>query len=159
LYGADDYQIVQQPERIDVIPAQVLKRNGSKNPVVPVMSHAVSFPTSERTVEETLVMLLKEVSKASGKKITLMSDPYTALSPKVAIGADNEVPGDVISKIGESIGATLSYQCLFDASDSTYYVNIYPVVSSIQGTLYNNKTPGQDRSKLTGGGFFTKDLP
>ncbi len=157
LYAADGYQIVQQANRIDVLPSQVLGANASLHKVIPVTSYPVTFPLSERTVEETLTLLFQQVSNMSRKKVILMSDPFVTSNTKITVGAIAELPGDVLAKIGDSVGATLSYQCLFDASDSAYYINIYPVAASVTGSLYNNPAPGTAQSARSV--FFTKDLP
>ena len=159
LYAADGYQVIQQAGRIDVLPYQVLAENGSTRKVAPVMGYPVTFPPNERTIEDTLTLLFQQASLASGKRITLLTDPFTSSNAKVSIGANAETPGDILADIGESIGATLSYQCLFDPSDSAYYVNIYPVAASVTGSLYNNKAPGNPQTQPTRSVFFTKDLP
>ncbi len=159
LYGADGYQVIQQTSRIDVVPFQVLGANGSWHSVVPVMSHVVTFPASERTVEDTLTVLLEQVSQASGKKVLLMSDPFASYTGRITLGAGGELPGDIIAKIAQTLGVTLSYQCTFDASNSVYYVNIYPVAATVSGSLYNNKAPGAAQTQPAHSVFFTKDLP
>lgn len=159
LYAADGYRVVQQANRIDVLPAQVLGANASVHKAVPVTSYPVTFPSSERTVEQTLALLFQQVSLVSGKKVILMSDPFVSSKTKITMGANAESPGDILEKIGQSVGATLSYQCLFDASDATYYVNIYPVAASVTGSLYNSKAPGTPQPQPAHSIFFTKDLP
>jgi len=143
LYAADAYKIVQQENYIDVLPAQVLAVTGSKCQVGPVMEHPVTFSKSERTGEQTLELLVSEISKVSRKQVKLMWDPFTVLDPKISVGANAELPSQVLAKIGESAGVTLSYQCLYDASDTTYYVNFYPVAGKVEGTLYNDRAPGE----------------
>jgi hypothetical protein len=157
LYGADSYQIIQQANHIDVLPVQVRGANASMHKVVPVTSYPVTFPAAERTVEDTLVLLFQEVAQASGKQVSLLYDPFSASNPKVTIGANAELPGDVLATIGQSLGATLSYHCLYDASDSSYTVNIYPVIYSIKGNLYNNPAPGTPQPGNSS--FFTRDHP
>ena len=156
LYAADGYQVVQQADRIDVLPSQILGTNASLHKVVPVTSYPVTFPSSERTVEETLTLLFQQISQVSGKKVILMSDPFATSNTRITVSANAKLPGDILAKIGQSVGATLSYQCLFDASDSAYYVNVYPVASSLTGSLYNNTAPGTTQPARSA--FFTKGL-
>jgi hypothetical protein len=143
LYATDCYKIVQQENYVDVLPTQVLAITGSKRQVSPVMEHPVTFSKSERTGEQTLELLVREISKVSRKQVRLMWDPFTVLDPKVSVGADAELPSQILAKIGKSAGVTLSYQCLYDASDATYYVNFYPVAGKVEGTLYNDRAPGE----------------
>jgi hypothetical protein len=157
LLEADGYQVLQRADRFDVLPSQVLGANGSMHKVVPVSSYAVTFPEADRTVDETLTLLFQQVSQASGKQVSLLYDPFTTSKTTIAMGANRELPGDILAKIGQSVGATLSCQCLFDASDSAYYVNIYPVVSSVNGKPYNNSAPGTPEPAPSS--FSTKDQP
>jgi hypothetical protein len=155
LYAADDYRIVQQDSYVDVLPIQVLGIGGSKHQVTPVMEHPITFPKSERTANETLELLVKEISKVSGRQITLAWNRY--LDPKISIGADAELPSQILAKMGEGLGVTLSYQCLYDASDSSYYVNIYPMVGKVMGTLYSHRAPGEAHNAPKVNIFFSKD--
>src|SRR6185312_6329464 len=86
LYATDGYQVIQQANRIDVLPYQVLGANGSMRKVTPVMGYPVTFPPNERTIEDTLALLFQQASLASGKRITLLSDPFTRSNAKVSIG-------------------------------------------------------------------------
>ncbi len=145
LPGADDYKIVEHDGYLDVFPAQVLAVNGLKRPVTPVMKNPITFPESERLADETIDLLVSEIAKASGKKVAVTLDPFVRMPPMVRLGASSELPSEVLAKLARSIGVTLSYQCLYDASDLKYYVNIYPVVAKISGNLY--KTGRRENSR------------
>ena len=149
----DDYQVTQQTNRIDVLPNQVRGANDAFHPVTPVMSHPISFPKLQRSVAQTLMLITSQISQASGKKVTLLWEPFNERD-QVEIGADAELPGDLLARLASTIGTVLSYQCMYD--DGDYYLSLIPVTATVIGNLVNNPTPGPQPP--TPMHFYTKDL-
>jgi hypothetical protein len=56
---------------------QVLSAAGYNPQVTPVMGHPISFAGQERTMGETLQLIIREVAKVSGKQVTFTWDPFT----------------------------------------------------------------------------------
>ena len=157
--GAGDYQIITHDHRIDVVPNQVLGANGAQHPVTSVMSYPVSFPKAVRKVAETLDLIANLITQASGRKVLLLHQPFR-LSEQVELGANAELPGDIIERLASQIGTTISYQLRFDATDAIYYMTVYPVSDpKARGLLKNSKLPGSSPSATPVNSFFKKDPP
>jgi len=120
------YKVVQQNGRVDVAPTQVRAADGSMKDVTPVMSQPVTFPVAERSVVDTVQLIAESVSSESGIKVLPLNLPFGILE-RVELGANGETAGDVIENLGAKFGRTISYQCLYDATSKTYYLNLIGV--------------------------------
>lgn len=117
------YKVVQQINRVDVMPTSVLGANGSARDVTPVMSWPVTFPLARRSIAATLQLIADSVSRGSGTKVLALNLPFGILDT-VEFGANGESAGDVIENLGVKLGRTVSYQCVYDATSETHYLNL-----------------------------------
>ena len=118
------YKVIQQNDRVDVVPTQVLGISGSMRDITPVMSRPVSFPLATRSVVDTVQLIADSVSSQSGTHVLPLSLPFGILET-VELSATTESAGDVIENLGIKLGRTVSYQCLYDATSKNYYLNLH----------------------------------
>jgi hypothetical protein len=123
---AGAYKVVQENNRVDVIPVQVRAVNGSMRDLTPVMSQTVTFPTAKRKVEDTVQLVVDAVSRGSGSRVLLLEVPFFHWDT-VELGAAGESARDVITNIGAKYNLPLSFRCLYDATDKTYYLNVQAI--------------------------------
>lgn len=122
------YRVVQQNNRVDVIPVQVLSTNGTMRGVQPVMSSPITFPLATRSALDTIQLVVNGVASHSGAKILPLNLPFSPLET-FELSAVGQSAGDVIEDLGAKLGGTLSFQCLFDPTNKTYYLNVAGVSS------------------------------
>jgi hypothetical protein len=122
------YRIVQQNGRVDFVPAQVLGVSGSMLAVRPLMSSPIKLPLATRSVLDTLTSIVDQISVQSGKKVILLSAPFGGRET-IELAAAGEGAADVISDIGNTLRVPLSFRCLYDATDTTYYLLIQAVTA------------------------------
>jgi hypothetical protein len=120
------YTVIQGSDRVDVIPSQVLASAGGLRNVTPVMSSPVQFPLATRGVIETLRLVAQSISSGNAVKVILLNAPFS-LTDTVTMGATGEAARDVIANLGNTFGVPMSSQCLYDATDKTYYLNVHAV--------------------------------
>jgi hypothetical protein len=155
--GRGVYKVVlQQSDRVDVVPVQVLGTGGSMREITPVMSRPLTFPNATRSLPQTVTLITDALSKVSGFKVIPMSLPGEPLTA-VTLGANGESAADVIEKLGQAINSPVSFQCLFEPNEKAYYLNLKTVAPpsvaggpALHGRRKNPKT-GPSNSP-----FFTK---
>ena len=117
------YSVVQVGDQLSVVPKQVRASSGDMRDVAPVMSSPVEFPLATRGVVETLQLVTQSVSSQSGARVILLNVPFH-LTDTVTMSATGEAARDVIVNLGKIFGVPLASQCLYDATDKTYYLNL-----------------------------------
>ncbi len=117
------YTIVQDQDQLSVVPQRVRAASGSMLNVTPVMSAAVQFPMATRTVVDTLELVVQNIFTATGAKVILLNTPFH-LTDTVTMSATGQPAREVIANLGKIFGVPMSSQCVFDATDKTYYLNI-----------------------------------
>lgn len=122
------YQVVQQNNRVDVVPAQVLGADGSTRHVTPVMSRPVTFPRAKRTLPDTVKLIVDALASESGFKVIPLNLPGQLLE-QVELGATGESAADVIENLGKSLNRSVSFQCLFEPNEKAYYLNLKSVTA------------------------------
>jgi ABC-type uncharacterized transport system permease subunit len=130
--GRGVYNVVQQNTRVDVVPVQVLAANGSMRDITPVMSRPVTFPNATRTLPETVKLIADALTSQSGFKVIPLNLPGQLLE-QVEIGASGESGADVIENLGASLNRTVSFQCLYEPNEKTYYLNLKSVAAAPAG--------------------------
>jgi hypothetical protein len=116
------YSVIQNGDRVSVVPQRVRASAGEMVKVKPVMSAPVQFRSATRSVVETLQLLAKSVSSQTGAKVVLLNVPFH-LTDTVTMSAVGEPAREVIESLGKIFGVALSSQCLYGATDKTYYLN------------------------------------
>jgi len=122
------YSVSLQGVRVDVRPSQILGANGSTRNVTPVMDQRVTLPAATRNVADTLQLATDALTRASGFKVILLGLPFSPLET-VELGAISESARDLITDIGTAARRPLSFQCVYEPSTRTYYLNVVAVVA------------------------------
>ena len=121
IYGV--YKVIQQPNRVEVVPVQVLGVDDSLRDVTPLMSRRISFSEATRLLPDTLRLITEALSAESGSQVNLIDIPGLSLE-QVELGANGESAADVIKKLGNSLNRKISFRCVFDADAKTYYLAV-----------------------------------
>ena len=152
------YDIVQNADRIDVVPKQIRASTGLMRNVTPVMSYPVSFPLATRGSIETLQLLATTISRESGAHVEVLNTPFH-WGDTLTMSAGGEPARDVIARLGAIFHFQFSFQCLWDATRKTYYLNVRGVFApnppgqpAQHGYIRRNTGPGPANSP-----WFTKD--
>jgi hypothetical protein len=120
------YTIVQAGDRLGVIPQQVRAARGGMSNVTPVMGAPVEFSMAPRTVADTLQLVAQSISSATGAKVVVLNTPFH-LTDMVTMNATGQPAREVIASMGNILGVPMSSQCLFDATEKTYYLNVQSI--------------------------------
>lgn len=152
------YTIVQAGNQLSVVPRRVRAASGGMSNVTPVMSAPVEFPMATRTVTDTLQLITQRISSATGAKVILLNTPFH-LTDTVTMNATGQPAREAIASLGNIFGVPMSSQCLFDATDKTYYLNVQSIFAPNPAGL--PQVPGP-RTPVPGVGpastkFFTKE--
>jgi hypothetical protein len=117
------YDMIQEGDRIRVFPKQVRAQAGSLRDIKPVMDYPVTFPIATRGSVETLQLLASIISRESGAHVEPLNVPFH-LGDTITMGADGESARDVIKHMGEIFHVPFSFQCLYEPTSKTYYLNV-----------------------------------
>ncbi len=117
------YSVIQSGDRVSVVPQRVRASAGEMVEVTPVMSAPVQFPSATRSVVETLQIVAQSVSSQTGAKVVLLNMPFH-LTDTVTMAAVGEPAREVIESLGRTFGVALASQCLYDATEKAYYLNV-----------------------------------
>jgi hypothetical protein len=117
------YDMIQDGDRIRVFPKQVRATAGNMRSVTPVMDYPVTFPLANRGSVETLQLLASIISKESGVHVEPLNVPFH-LSDTITMSADGESAREVIEHMGEILRVPFSFQCLYEPTTKTYYLNV-----------------------------------
>ncbi len=129
-----DYEVVQRARSVDIVPVHVLAASGTMQAVAPVMSWPVTIPFATRRIFDVLQLLVENISKESGSKVILLNVPF-AYSDTIDFGAAGEPARDVIDNLGAKVNRPISFQCLYDATEKAYYLNLTVVAPApVPGT-------------------------
>lgn len=120
------YKVVQQNDRVDVVPVQVRSASGSMRDIQPIMSSPITFPLATRSALETVQLIVNGIASHTGAKILPLNMPFHT-GETVELGAVGQSAADLIEELGAKLGGTLSFQCLYDPTDKAYYLNIESV--------------------------------
>ena len=120
------YKVVRRQGSIDVIPSEVAGVSGGTKAITPIMSRAVTFPYAERSVIETMRLIVGAMSRASGRDVRLLATPFNPEMPvRVAMSADGSSVADELSLLATKLGIpAVSYQLVFDPNDASYYLTV-----------------------------------
>lgn len=145
-----EYAISLRSDTVCILPAKVLDANGHEATVSPILKTAITLPYALRTVQDTAVSLVEALTKATGKKIVLLNQPYRYET--VTWGADNEPAVDALVHLGDEIGP-VTFRLLYEPSDGNYYFSLTPV-SPVDGNPI--QTPAQ-ATPLKTSPFFVRE--
>lgn len=141
-----------------MVPTYVIGSAGQMVGVTPVMNSPIEFPLAARRVIDTLQLVVDSLSSQTGAKVILLNTPFH-LTDTVTMGASDEAAGDVITRLGKIFGVPMAWQCLYETTDKTYYLNVNsiaapnpPGVPPITGEVVPRPNVGPADTK-----FFRKD--
>jgi hypothetical protein len=120
------YDMIQEGDRIRVISKQVRAAAGNMRNVTPVMDYPVTFPLASRGSVETLQLLASIISKESGVHVEPLNVPFH-FSDTITMSAGGESAREVIEHMGEILHVPFSFQCLYEPTTKTYYLNVKSV--------------------------------
>ena len=149
------YDAVQEDGWVRVFPTQVRSTQGVSKPVSPVMSYPVNFPLQTRGAVETLQLLAKIISQESGASVEILNVPYH-VSDTISIGAAGESAAKVVAHMGAIAGVPFSFQCLYDATLKTYFLNVKSVFTPNPPGKWHQQPPAQPRVGPADSRWFTK---
>jgi len=117
------YSVIQSAAGVSVIPQQVRSPSGAMRAVRPVMSSPVRFPLETRGAVETLQLVAQLISSQTGASVIVLNTPFH-LTDTLTMGATGETARDLVAQLGSTLGVPMSSQCLYEATDKTYYRNV-----------------------------------
>jgi len=151
------YKTVRRQRGIDVVPIEVAGFSSSRKEVTPIMSRSLSFPYAERSGVETFQLIAEEMSKAAGRKIRLLHNPYsTGSSTRVSLSSEGSSIADSLASLAAKIGIPdISYVLAYDPNDDSFYLTVMGISPS--------HPSGTGKRELTTTGtdnpFFVKPKP
>jgi hypothetical protein len=105
---------------------QVEEESGRKVKQVPPFDVRISFPTKDRTLQETLDLIYLSVSTAARVKLGGLSDVRSPT--RVQLGADNEIAREVLAKALRRPGGTrMSWSVRYDPENKIHLIYFLPV--------------------------------
>lgn len=150
------YKVVRRKNAIDVVPSEVAGFNGGMKALSPIMSRPVAFPYAERSVAETLQLLVDAISKAAGREVKLLMNPFTGIPTRIAFSASGSSIADELSGLAARMGIpAVSYLLAFDPNDNSFYL-------TVKGISPQHPTgPGERKPNPTAteNPFFVKQSP
>lgn len=120
------YKVVRRQNGIDLVPTGIAGLNGVMKTIAPIMSRPVAFPYAERSVVETLQLVVDAMSKAAGREVKLLMTPFTSGMPaRIALSASGSSIADALSHLATKTGiGEVSYLLAFDPNDNSYYLTV-----------------------------------
>ena len=89
-----------------------------------MMSHPVTFDYRTRRLYDIFALITAAISSQSGYKVVPLSLPGDS-HEEVEMGSTGESAADVIQLIGEKLHRPISFQCLYEPNEKTFYLNSY----------------------------------
>jgi hypothetical protein len=124
-----------------VIATKTKAATGLVRDVPSPMKALITVPFGNRTMADTIALILTQVSSATGMRVELLSYPFWP-TDIVNFGASEAPARDVLASLFETYNRTLSYRLLFDPYPSPgYLMNIQPVLKNSAPS--NNATSPQ----------------
>jgi len=153
------YKVVPRDHRIDVLPAEIRASSGPRQSITPILTMPITFPLANRTVADTVQLILDTASRQSGYPILIVRGPGFNFR-SVELGANGEAVGDVLEKLGAALGSVYSVALRYVPPEKAYYFdmggNVFPPNApgrpAVSGGKLITSTHGPSNSP-----FFTKD--
>lgn len=104
---------------------QSIKHQGKDQEIGPVLDTVISMRRELRSAEETIGIILKEVSIKSGKKVLPPGWPSNLLSQaQVTVGGENVTARSLLIETINQVGRPLRWSLLYDADVPSYVLNV-----------------------------------
>ena len=133
--GPGDFALEQANGFLYVVPASVSGPDGRKQIVSSVLKAEVSFPTSERSVIDTVQLILESAGKSSRQRIVPGQVRFPP-SMKVNFGVQGEPARDALARLFKMVTPTpLSYRLLYDPALKLFMFNLQSVSGDTPSVL------------------------
>lgn len=110
--------------RFSVVGVGIRDSNGSEKSVTPILDDRISLPLQERTVSDTIQLILQAVSENSEYKVVVGSAPLNlALQTRTKVGGDNVPARQLLTKAASATRFPLVWALLYDADMHCYFIN------------------------------------
>jgi hypothetical protein len=110
--------------RFSVVGVGIRDSNGSEKSVTPILNNRISLPLNERTVSDTIQLILQAVSENSEYKVLVGSAPLNlVLQTRTKVGGDNVPARQLLIQAASATRFPLVWAVLFDADMHCYFIN------------------------------------
>ncbi len=133
--GPGRFMVRQQSDgRFVVLGTAVLDNTGYLAPVHAILDAPISIPEATRRADETIALILQQLSAASKIKIGLAWGPVNLLAQAtVKIGGSGVPARTLLAETLDATGRSLDWDLIYDADVPTYLLNVNPVTRAIYG--------------------------
>jgi hypothetical protein len=112
-------------DRYAVVGVGVKDSNGSEKKVAPILDNRIVLPLQERTVGDTLQLILRALSEKSEFKVVLGSAPINLiLQTKVKLGGDERSARELLTQLATATRFPMVWRLLYDADPGWYFMNL-----------------------------------
>jgi hypothetical protein len=123
-----------------VVPTRFVNATGSPQDVTSPMKSNIDVPYAERSVMDTVDLIAKATSQASGKRIDVGTVPFLP-STRVAFGVKGEPSRSALAKLFAQLHSSVSYRLLYDPQDQAYMLNLQITSATAAGSPVTGKSP------------------
>jgi hypothetical protein len=97
---------------------------GEEKAVAPILDSRISLPVQERSVSDTIQLILQTVSEESEHKVLLGSAPVNlVLQARGKIGGENLPARQLLAQIASATRFPMVWRLLYDADSHCYFMN------------------------------------
>lgn len=147
-----DFTIEEANGMLYVVPTRYLAADGRKRDMLSLMRTPVSVPFADRTVWDTVAVIMDSVSVTTRARVRIGMMPFFP-KLKISYGVSGASARDALAELfGKAASGPVSYQLLFDPR-AGYMLNVHPVPSA--GPDSAATLPGTEKSSSSGH-FFDK---
>lgn len=133
--GPGRFMVRQQSDgRFVVLGTAVLDNTGYLRPVHAILDVPISIPEATRRADETVELILQQLSAASKIKIGLAQGPVNLLAQaKVRVGGSGAPARILLAETLDATGRNLDWDLIYDADVPTYLLNVNLVTRAVYG--------------------------
>ncbi len=122
------------PERYFVIAEYANNAGGHEEAVKPVLDTAIFLPSATRSAQETVGVILQELSRASGVEVICTGAPTSTLGrAQVTIGGTAAPARTWLLATFAASGRPMLWDLMFEPNDRHYHINIYIASRAVTG--------------------------
>lgn len=114
--------------RFSVVGVGIKDATGSEKDIIPVLDVRIKLPSEERSLNDTLELVLRGVSEKTGYRIEVGTAPENLmLKTKIGLRGEEQPARDIMSRIADASEVPLAWRLLYDADSRAYFMNLYVV--------------------------------
>jgi hypothetical protein len=137
-----------------VAPIRFVNASGSSQDVTSPMKSSIDVPYAERRVIDTVELIVKATSQASGKRIDVGTVPFLP-STRVAFGVRGESARSALASLFAQLHSSVSYRLLYDPQDRAYMLNLQITTATAAGSPATGKASGSQTDVSLGSTLST----